>query len=514
MNYLDALRAIHATVRPAAYLEIGCRKGASLELAECPRLAIDPEPEITTGLRWPTRIYRETSDAFFARPDAARIIGAAPDLAFIDGMHLVEFALRDFINVEAHAHDGTLVVIDDVAPGDIAWASRERETKAWTGDVYRLIPLLRHYRPDLDIQVFDADIVGYGKGLAVIGKLDPRNTALSERYDDIEKALEDGAFTETTTDGIRSKLDVRPADGLAAHLAQLTRRAAAQTAADTTHPATGHYLDLMKKALLNELYREDEFRLFYLRRCLAGRETFDAAAYHDLKGAKPRQYSRYDEASTLGRPFRDDISNLAFTHSMMGRARMDNLHEGLDHVRRNNIAGDVMECGVWRGGACIFMAAYLQAHGMAGRKVLVADSFEGLPKPRDKKDAGIDLHKDKFPQLAVPQRIVRENFAAYDLLAENVVFLEGWFCDTLRDAPTDRIALLRLDGDLYSSTMDILEALYDKVEDGGVIIVDDYKLIASCKQAVDDFFAARGTPSPEVTDIDWTGVYWIKQTAR
>jgi O-methyltransferase len=109
---------------------------------------------------------------------------------------------------------------------------------------------------------------------------------------------------------------------------------------------------------------------------------------------------------------------------------------------------------------------------------------------------------------------VRDNFAAYGLLKDNVTFLEGWFCDTLHDAPTDQLALLRMDGDLYSSTMDILVALYDKVAEGGVIIVDDYKLIPSCKQAVDDFFAARGETAPKVTDIDWTGVYWIKQSAE
>lgn len=176
---LDALKLIHKAVDPAFYVEIGCRRGASLELAQCPRLAIDPEPEITSGLSWPSRIFRETSDAFFARPDARAILGQAPDMAFIDGMHLVEFALRDFLNVEAHAKPGTVVVIDDVMPGDISWASRERETQAWTGDVYRIIPLLRHYRPDLDIVVFDAQILNLDKGLAVISNLDPQSREMA-----------------------------------------------------------------------------------------------------------------------------------------------------------------------------------------------------------------------------------------------------------------------------------------------------------------------------------------------
>jgi predicted O-methyltransferase YrrM len=511
LNYLDALRLIHATVKPQFYVEIGCREGASLELAQCPRLAIDPEPNIKAPLSWPTRLFCETSDAFFARPAVHTILGQAPDLAFIDGMHLVEYALRDFINIEAHANRDTVIVIDDVAPGDIAWASRDRETQAWTGDVYKLIPLLRHYRPDLEIAVFDATILTFGKGLAVISNLDPRSTVLQDRYDEILEKLENGTFTEQTTQGIRNQLQVRPSSALTEHITPLARQNEASTA---TASPTKRYLDLMKKTLLNELCREDEYRLYYLRSCLEGETEFDRTAYLDLKGHNPDEFTQFSKACDLGRPFGDKISNLGFTHTMMGRARLDSLHHCLDLIRENRIPGDVIECGVWRGGGCIFMAAYLEVHGLNDRKLLVADSFEGLPTPRDENDAGLDLSKEKFPELAVSLEKVQENFAAYDLLDDSVTFLKGWFCDTLTSAPTDQIALLRLDGDLYSSTMDALVALYNKVPEGGVIIVDDFSLIKSCEQAVRDFFAARNEAFPDIEKIDWTGVYWIKRTIK
>lgn len=224
MNYLQALKLTHRALKPSFYVEIGCGQGASLELAECPRLAIDPEPRISTGLSWPTRIFRETSDTFFARPDAGRILGQHPDMAFIDGMHLVEFALRDFMNLESHSAPGTIIAIDDVVPGDISWASRERETQAWTGDVYRLIPLLRHYRPDLDIAVFEASILNFDKGLTVISNLDPESMVLTDAYETIIAELEHQAFAEETAQAIRERLRIRSSGELENHIATVVDR--------------------------------------------------------------------------------------------------------------------------------------------------------------------------------------------------------------------------------------------------------------------------------------------------
>lgn len=505
MNYLDALRLVHDAVKPGFYLEIGCRKGDSLELAQCPRLAIDPAPEITTGLSWPTRIFRESSDSFFERPDVRSLLGQPPDLAFIDGMHLVEYALRDFINVEDQATPDTVIMIDDVVPGDIAWASRERETQAWTGDVYRLIPLLRHYRPDLQIDVFDATILEFGKGLAVIRNPAPGNTVLRDAYDKIMADLEAGAYCAPDTETIRTQLQVRPAEDFP-EFATGMNRPRPQPA--TTDP----YLDLLKRSLLNEIYLDDELRLLYLRDCLAGEETFDYPTYHDIRNARRDLYRDLQATREIGRFPGRDIHKSGFNHSMMGRKRLDSLHHCLDHVRTNDIPGDFMECGVWRGGGCIFMAGYARAHGMDGRRVLVADSFEGLPKPSHDMDAKLDLSKDLFPELAVSQETVAENFSLYGLLDDTVLFLKGWFRDTLPKAPVDQIAVLRLDGDLYESTMDALTALYDKVSEGGVVIIDDFGAIQVCEQAVRDFFEQRGEPFPRIETIDWTGAYWIKQS--
>jgi len=120
-------------------------------------------------------------------------------------------------------------------------------------------------------------------------------------------------------------------------------------------------------------------------------------------------------------------------------------------------------------------------------------------------DAGI--HLEKFPQLAIPMEEVQLNFARYGLLDEQVRFLPGWFRDTLPSAPIEKLALLRLDGDLYESTMDGLVNLYPKLSVGGYVIIDDYGAIEACKQAVHDYRASHGI-TEEIHVIDWTGAYW------
>ena len=158
--------------------------------------------------------------------------------------------------------------------------------------------------------------------------------------------------------------------------------------------------------------------------------------------------------------------------------------------------GDLIETGVWRGGATIFMRAILKARGVTDRLVWVADSFAGLPPPdtaRYPQDEGITLHQ--FPQLAVPLERVQDNFRRYGLLDEQVRFLKGWFRDTLPTAPIERLAILRLDGDLYESTIQALDSLYHKLSVGGFVIVDDYGNVAACRQAVHDFRAEHGSPT-------------------
>jgi O-methyltransferase len=154
------------------------------------------------------------------------------------------------------------------------------------------------------------------------------------------------------------------------------------------------------------------------------------------------------------------------------------------------------------------MRAVLYAYGITDRAVWLADSFQGLPKPdpvRYPADAGADL--SDVDVLAVPLEEVQANFAAYGLLDDQVRFLPGWFRDTLPTAPVERLAVLRLDGDLYESTTDALTALYPRLSPGGYVIVDDYGAMPSCREAVEDFRAERGI-TDEVRRIDWTGVYW------
>jgi O-methyltransferase len=194
--------------------------------------------------------------------------------------------------------------------------------------------------------------------------------------------------------------------------------------------------------------------------------------------------------------------------TMIGTARLDNLQACVVDVLQRGVPGDLIETGVWRGGASIFMRAVLHAYGVTDRTVWLADSFAGLPKPdpvRYPADADDGLWKASV--LAVSVDDVKANFSAYGLLDDQVRFLIGWFRDTLPSAPIERLAVLRLDGDLYESTMDALTALYPRLSVGGYIIVDDYGAMESCRRAVDDFRADRGI-SDMVEWIDWTGVYW------
>jgi O-methyltransferase len=192
--------------------------------------------------------------------------------------------------------------------------------------------------------------------------------------------------------------------------------------------------------------------------------------------------------------------------TMIGLSRLDNIEECVTTLISDGIPGDLIETGVWRGGAVIFMRAVLAAFGDETRTVWVADSFEGLPPPDPAYpiDAG-DLHHTRS-RLAVSLQDVRANFDRYGLLDDRVRFLKGWFKDTLPEAPIDRLGLIRLDGDMYSSTIEALAALYPKLSVGGFVIVDDYAL-KGAREAVTDFRREHGIRDP-IEEIDWTGAFW------
>jgi O-methyltransferase len=199
----------------------------------------------------------------------------------------------------------------------------------------------------------------------------------------------------------------------------------------------------------------------------------------------------------------------ADAESMIGMKRMRNIRECVESVLTDDVAGDLIETGAWRGGATIYMRAILKAHGVTDRTVWVADSFEGLPAYDGRYDADLGDQHHARSDLAISVEQVQANFRRYDLLDEQVRFLKGWFSDTLPSAPIDKLAVLRLDGDMYASTMDALNALYDKVSPGGYVIVDDYGAVPACAKAIHDFHDAQGI-TDELHEIDWASVYWRK----
>jgi O-methyltransferase len=193
---------------------------------------------------------------------------------------------------------------------------------------------------------------------------------------------------------------------------------------------------------------------------------------------------------------------------MIGLPRLNNLQFCVETALRDGVEGDFIETGVWRGGACIFMRGILKAYGENDRAVWVADSFEGLPPPDVQgfpADRGDKHHK--YKELAVSLDEVKQNFERYSLLDGQVRFLRGWFKETLPSAPINSLAVCRLDGDMYESTMEALESLYPKVSKGGFLIVDDYGAVKGCQLAVDEFREKHGIVD-DMAVIDWSGVYW------
>lgn len=196
--------------------------------------------------------------------------------------------------------------------------------------------------------------------------------------------------------------------------------------------------------------------------------------------------------------------------TMVGMKRLDNVQMCIEGVLADRVPGDLVETGVWRGGTAMFMRAVLKAHGVTDRLVFAADSFEGLPVPDPAQypvDEGSRFHESEY--LAVPLETVKENFARYDLLDDQVRFVKGWFRDTMPALAGQQWALIRLDGDMYESTMTVLDHLYPGLAPGGYLIVDDYG-IGPCRQAVDDYRAAHAIRE-EIVPVDWTGVYWRKR---
>lgn len=309
----------------------------------------------------------------------------------------------------------------------------------------------------------------------------------------------------------------RTQSGFAIESAVMTNAAATSEEDATSSPplqtqaqsAAELYLALLKDVLLRinppERYRE-------FPRSKLKRNALASFAYPRLQSF----LRRFDLAlcsTKLDRDQRESGSDWpSEADSMIGVARLNNLHDCVRTVLEDGVPGDFIETGVWRGGACIFMRAALEAYGDRQRTVWVADSFEGLPRPGKDYPAdiasGFDFYKFN-DVLGVSLEQVKSNFKRYGLLDSRVQFLKGWFCDTLPGAPVQRLAILRLDGDMYGSTIEALESLFPKVSIGGFIIVDDYVAIPECKRAVTDY-RAKHNITDTIIEIDRDGAYWRK----
>ena len=252
---------------------------------------------------------------------------------------------------------------------------------------------------------------------------------------------------------------------------------------DPSMKIESRYLELLKACLTRMLFMNDA-------------DGPNAKRLDEQREIRRRGWDWPDEAET-----------------MVGMVRLGCIQECVETVLRDKIPGDLMEAGVWRGGAVILMRGILAAHGVRDRKVWAADSFQGLPAP-DGKDFTQDLTGDLsgYKELAVSLEQVKSNFARYGLLDDQVQFLEGWFKDTLPDAPIDSLAVLRLDGDYYESTIQILETMYHKLSPGGFVIIDDYLHLDACRQAVTDFRTAFSI-GEEIVEVDWNSVYWRRASS-
>jgi O-methyltransferase len=266
------------------------------------------------------------------------------------------------------------------------------------------------------------------------------------------------------------------------------------------------YCDLLKKTLTRYLFGETWMPYHPRSRSLHGVIYRRGRQLLHQRGLElVLRFPFQAEARAQGRDWPPEAE------TMVGLRRLDNLQQCVTDVLEHEVPGDLIETGVWRGGACIFMRAVLKAYGDRERQVWVADSFRGLPKPdpgrvEDVEDA---LWQQSF--LAVPLEQVKHNFRRYGLLDDRVRFLPGWFSDTLPEAPIDKISVMRLDGDLYDSTMVALRSLYPKLSIGGYVIVDDYHAVRGCRAAVDEFRAECGI-TDELHQVDWTCRYWQRSS--
>lgn len=320
--------------------------------------------------------------------------------------------------------------------------------------------------------------------------------------------LEEPQSLDTLCNSIAMEFEIGAADcaeALAPYLTMLCQHGYIEALSDAGADAgmRRRYLDLLKRSLVNLLYPEHELRLNYL---LKGNPSADPQARS--RALRDIRTTCADAYATLVRDKRYGYPTI-YAHTLIGLRRLNNLEYCARRIFAEGVPGDFFEAGVCQGGATIFLRALQEAFGAHERRTWGADSFQGLPPPEMEQDAGLDFTESRFPWLAISEATVQHHFQRYGLWSNQVQLVPGWFEDTLPTVDTGPLALLRLDADLYKSTREVLENLYDRVSPGGFIVVDDYGSFAPCRQAVDEFRQERNI-TDKLRWVDWTGVFWQK----
>lgn len=264
------------------------------------------------------------------------------------------------------------------------------------------------------------------------------------------------------------------------------------------------YLDLLKRCLTRAICAPKVTRhtiaprRFHFRATKWILDRLLSPFYLEIVQLRPSEVSDYLESTHEARNREEGAE------TMVGIRQLDQMQAAITDVIRRQVPGDVLEAGVWRGGMAIFMRGVLKARGDQ-RRVWVADSFEGLPDPGQQHNSFGWRKGD----MAVSLEQVKSNFSRYGLLDEQVVFLSGFFHETLSTAAVTSLSVLRADADLYESTREILTHLYPKLSVGGYAIFDDYQNLKDCRRAIDEYRLEHQINDP-IISIDKRAVYWIK----
>ena len=286
---------------------------------------------------------------------------------------------------------------------------------------------------------------------------------------------------------------------------------------------TDLYIHLLKSSVMNNLYIELEAQLVYSVLCASHREIPELDKFQSMRSDQVMldhlaelkasgDMLILQSLNRKGEPFPDDsLRNYAeFAHTLLGSSRLDYLEQCVKTILSEQIVGDFLQAGCWRGGSSIFIHGVQQALAYEPRNLWIADSFEGLPESRHAADRDFAMDKSVLPFLSVGRAEVKGLFERYGLLDDRVQFLEGWFDDTLKNPPMQSLSLLHIDADLYFSTLTVLESCYRLVREGGFVIIDDYGILPPCKEAVEEFLA-KYSLTPDIEVIDEHAVAWRVQ---